>query len=236
MSLCPALFQNRLYRRTIMAKPILTRKSKNFKDLSGQKFGRWTVLEYAGDSNCYSYFLCRCECGVEKTVLGTNLKRGISTSCGCYWAERMRKHGMTKSGACQSYYAMVTRCTDPNSIGWKYYGGRGIVVCERWSGKDGFLNFYADMGDRPTKKHTIDRIDSNGNYEPKNCRWSTTTEQHRNQKGNRIIEIDGVSMCLSAWAEKMGIPPHTIYNRIKAGWDERSAVLEPKTTRKNKKL
>ncbi len=116
--------------------------------------------------------------------------------------------------------SMKQRCRNPNSTGYALYGARGIQVCERWNK---FANFLADMGEAPDGM-TIERIDNNGHYEPNNCRWATLTEQNRNQRTNRLITIDGETLCVTAWAERFGIDPFRIYQRLDDGWPPEKAV------------
>lgn len=129
------------------------------------------------------------------------------------------KHG----GACrenvspeyESWQHMLNRCGNPKDKRWARYGKRGITVCERWKE---FKNFYEDMGDRPTDKHTLERLNNDGNYEPSNCIWATPHQQTRNRRSNINITHDGKTMCLKDWAEQLGIKPATLYARIHSGW------------------
>lgn len=120
---------------------------------------------------------------------------------------------------------MIERCTKPTKDGFENYGGRGIRVCERWSSS--FSNFIADMGDPPTKAHSIDRINNSGNYEPGNCRWASREDQGRNKRNNKKIEINGVSRCLAEWSEVGKVHEQTIRNRILRGWSWEKAVFTP---------
>jgi len=110
---------------------------------------------------------------------------------------------------------MLARCHYTNAINYHRYGGRGVTVCDRWLK---FGNFLADMGRKPSPKHSIDRTDNEGNYEPGNCRWATAKEQCRNTRRNRTLTHDGKTMCMAAWAEKLGITWATLSWRIKHGW------------------
>ena len=122
--------------------------------------------------------------------------------------------------------AIKTRCYNPNFKDFYRYGGRGIIVCERWL--HSFQNFLADMGPRPSAKHSIDRFpDNDGNYEPGNCRWATGKEQSRNRRSNRILAHNGESLTIVEWSERTGVPHDTLIARIEAGWDIETAMSKP---------
>jgi hypothetical protein len=154
-----------------------------FKDLTGQRFGRLRVLAFRGRSRGYSAWLSLCDCGRRTVVAGGHLRNGHTKSCGCFRTDFSRntftKHGMRGSREYAIWNAMKTRCTNPNSIGWKYYGGRGIKVCRRWSRS--FAAFYDDMGPCP-RGRSLDRKNNNGNYTPQNCRWATPQMQRGNRR------------------------------------------------------
>jgi hypothetical protein len=164
-----------------------------FRDLTGQIFGRFTVLQRAENSKSgMTRWHCLCVCGKKSICIGNNLVRGISKSCGCFRMDNPngRKHGHTakrkKTPEYRSWRAMRNRCNNPHSTRWENYGGRGISICERWST---FENFYADLGEKPEPKHlySLDRWpDMNGNYEPGNCRWATDTDQARNKRSVKL--------------------------------------------------
>jgi hypothetical protein len=157
-------------------------------DLVGQRFFRLTVIAFAGaDQRRNVCWLCRCDCGAEKVVRGTDLRSGHSFSCGCWkrvcatllnLSHAHRRAG-SRSREYYSWSAMIARCANPKNISFKNYGGRGIAVCSRWLQ---FENFLADMGRKPSPDLTLERRDNAGNYEPLNCYWATRSEQNTNQR------------------------------------------------------
>lgn len=138
-------------------------------------------------------------------------------------------HGASGTPMHQVWGAMIQRCTNPNSADYPDYGGRGIRVCERWRS---FQNFVDDMGSRPSAA-TIERVDTNGDYEPSNCRWATQTEQARNRRNSFLIELDGVRLTAPEWSERTGLNARTIKNRIMNGWSPARALTEPAFVGKN---
>jgi hypothetical protein len=174
----------------------------------GTKYGRlttigpWFVIP-AGKRQRVKVAVLKCECGRITTARRQDLRRGSRVSCGCKSPEglaarnRARStHGQarrrTKDGVSRitpeymCWAAIIARCKNPKHISFRYYGGRGIEVCERW--QNSFEAFFHDVGPRPSNKHSIDRIDVNGNYEPGNVRWATSSEQARNRRKNRRLD------------------------------------------------
>lgn len=141
----------------------------------------------------------------------------------------MKKHGHSKRGGMTPEYScwlqLRARCYNANHKMYSHYGGRGIKVCDRWL--ESFENFYADMGNRPSNKHSLDRTDNNIGYSPENCRWATMTEQMNNTRQNRIITIDGVSLNVTQWAKKVGLNNNTIFTRLRLGYSEYDSIMTP---------
>ena len=134
-------------------------------------------------------------------------------------------HGMSRTPEYKAWKNMKDRCFNPNHKNYSHYGGRGIAVCDRWLNLD---NFLTDMGIKPTPKHSLDRIDNDGDYCLENCRWATRAEQQNNLRSNKpLITIDGKTLTIAQWAKKMGFSANVIHNRLKAGWSEYKAVMTP---------
>jgi len=151
-----------------------------FIDLTNKTFNNWTVLEKGSySSDGHIFWKCKCTCGLIKEVLGKTLRNGNSTGCRqCQVNRCFRTHGMSRSPTNKVWCGMNARCHNPKDTGYKWYGAKGVTVCERW--RNNFLNFLEDMGERPDGK-SIDRIDNSKGYEPHNCKWSTLKEQNWNK-------------------------------------------------------
>src|SRR3990167_1723862 len=160
--------------------------------MEGLRYGRLTVQSEAGRYLHKVLWLCTCACGKSVVVVGGSLRNSLTTSCGCYHTEqvsaRFTKHGCINWPEYRTWKAMKERCCRPAHVGYKYYGARGIQVCDRWL--HSFENFLADIGQKPSPRHTLDRINTEGNYEPGNCRWATSSEQRRNQRRYKLAHPD----------------------------------------------
>jgi hypothetical protein len=171
---------------------------------------------------------CVCACGTERIVSKDSITRGRSLSCGCFNREQSlkknTKHSMCGSAEYAIWSQMKYRCSTPTADGWDDYGGRGVKVCDRWNE---FVNFITDMGSRPSDKHSLERRDNNGDYEPDNCYWATRKQQARNKRNNRLLTVDDKTQTLAAWAEESGIAYLTIFYRLKRGWSGKDAVSTP---------
>lgn len=197
----------------------------------GKTYGRFVVLSFAG-RNKHGNLLwnCKCSCGTMKQVLGCSLLTG-KTSCGCASREatikRNTKHGLAKTPEYATWSAVKGRCTCKTHQDYAYYGGRGIKICDRWLV---FENFLADMGPRPSSRHTIERRDNNSDYCADNCSWQTRKVQSRNKRDVPLYEYKGEKKSVAEWAEIYGLHPETLRNRIKRSrWSmERCLTAKPR--------
>lgn len=207
--------------------------------LVGKRFGRLTVLEFAGsdnkDKDAQFVWKCACDCGNIVCVKTGNLMSGNTLSCGCYHKDIITKHNISKTKLYRAYYSMLERCNNPNSNVYKYYGGRDIKVCDEWSGKNGVFSFYKwSMKNGWSDGLSLDRIDVNGDYEPSNCRWTSTYIQMNNTRRNRYVEIDGDIHTITEWSRISHVNPKTISQRLDHGWSNYDAVMKPPIKHKKK--
>lgn len=207
-------------------------------DLSGRRFGMWTVLEvhwkYLSPTKRVAFWKCRCDCGTERLVWGEALKKGAK-SCGCARFVGPRRpvkslvgaarvsHGRTGTPEHFAWIEMIARCENTKKRLYKNYGGRGIVVCDRW--RHSFVNFLSDMGERPSPQHSLDRIDNDGNYEPGNCRWADVETQQNNRRDCVKITCRGKIMTLTQWARASGRSTGTIKYRLSKGRTAEDAIF-----------
>ena len=209
-------------------------------DLSGCRFERLLVLGRApkiivkkDSASAYNRWpstrwFCRCDCGKEITADTDKLRSGNTKSCGCLQREkagnRVRRHGLSHTPEWRVWRSMRERChIRPHAR----YGGRGISVCERWRGERDFPNFIADMGFRPTPKHSLERIDNDGPYSPENCKWATRLEQANNTCASRRLTLNGQTKTLAQWGRFLGVNPSSIANRLYHGWSHERALSQP---------
>lgn len=189
---------------------------RKFVDLTGMKFNRWTALYRVANRGTELAWKCRCDCGKEKDVRQTGLRTGTSKSCGCWNRERLcmpRTHGWSGTSEYTTWNQMKERCLNPKVKAYSRYGGRGISVCDRWRE---FSNFLEDMGPHP-EGLTLERIDNDGNYEPRNCRWATRKEQNRNRKSSRKIAGFGRVKLLCEWADELNLSSQFIHYHVGRG-------------------
>jgi hypothetical protein len=201
-------------------------------DLTGQRFGQLAVLEFVGTKGTGTarkrLWRCLCDCGQETTASTGSLRQGKTRSCGCGALGNHRLHGDTagkrRSTEHVIWSSMLKRCETPTCRAWKNYGGRGIKVCARWHD---FAAFLADVGRRPSKAHSLDRVDNDGHYEPGNVRWATRSEQGYNTRVTRWLEAGGKRLTLDRWSKRIGVPAKTIRSRLYQGWPVEAAVTVP---------
>lgn len=208
-------------------------------DLTGKTFGKLTALEISGRHHDRSMiWRCRCECGNEAHVQSVKLQSGNTRSCGCLRREvaalipheQNLIHGHARKKAMTAEYrawkSMKARCYWPKFVGYHRYGGRGITVCERW--RESFEAFLEDVGPRPSAKHSLDRIDNDGNYEPGNCRWADDVAQSNNSVQNRLVKVSGEEMTIATARRKFA--PHlskgTLSARLSRGWTIEQALFQ----------
>lgn len=199
----------------------------NYIDLSGQKFGRLTVIERLFERRNHDYrsalWLCRCDCGNEVRTYAGYLKSGNTKSCGCLHKEAVTKHGFRHLPEYNIWRGMLDRCYNKETAAYPRYGGRGITVSDEW--KESFEAFYRDMGTRPSEDYSIDRKDNDIGYSKDNCRWATSVEQMRNRSNNVYYEKDGEKKLLKQWCNELGLNISTVYDRIRRGWTFEEAIV-----------
>jgi hypothetical protein len=182
-----------------------------FIDLTGQKFGRWTVLNRTKSTTGKTTWSCRCSCGTTGNVIGRNLKNGRSQSCGC-WKSDKEKSGAPKT-LVNTYSGAKQRCTCPTDRAYPQYGGRGIEFR-----LGSYEEFYHLMIETWFEGASLDRTDNDGHYEYGNVRWATQEEQMNNTRVNRLVSFRGQTMTLSRWARLLNVPRATLYWRFYNGW------------------
>lgn len=195
---------------------------------TGEHISRFIVL---GKGTRPCHWLCLCICGKRIEVRGEYLRRKRTKSCGCCMAELVSKgkskhgHSVTQDASKMKMYnvwiSMRDRCNRPSKPGYQNYGGRGITVCERWNS---FANFLADMGNRPSPKHSIDRIDNDSGYSPENCRWATRQQQSENRRNVHKVSMNGITDTIKKHCRRLGINYGTITSRIRAGEEPIAAM------------
>lgn len=198
-------------------------------DISGQKFNFLTAIKFEYSKNNKHFWLFKCDCGNEKVIGKTYVLTGHSKSCGCWKLQNNRTIGIThnqsKTREFKIWQGIKKRCLNRNCHTYKEYGGRSIMICDRWL--ISFEYFLADMGHAPSELHSIDRIDNNGNYAPSNCRWVTRREQNNNTRKNRIFPYEGNNYTLSNLCDKLGLKYQLIYDRVtKLKWRIEDAICQ----------
>ena len=189
--------------------------------LIGQRFGRLVVIADAGRQGKRSLWHCRCDCGGEKTVVGTKLREGAIKSCGCMCSAGNNKtHGLSATTEYAVWICMMHRCYNPKRRDYRHYGGRGIRVCARWKK---FENFYADMSPRPPGL-TLERRNNDKGYNMENCYWADRKTQARNRRNAALVTHDGKTASLAEWAEELGVVYGTLSWRRQQGWPDAAVI------------
>jgi len=208
-----------------------------FIDLTGQKFGKLTINSIYYSTKHGIQWLCQCECGKNTIVQSTRLRNGQTKSCGCYQRECVIKmnftHGLSRDNFYKIWNSIKGRCLNKKDKGYKNYGKRKILICDRWLK---FENFRDDMY-KSYKEHikkfgekntSIDRNNNNGNYCPENCSWKNYEEQGNNKRNNHFLTFNGQTMTISRWAKKLNLNPALIYHRINTyKWSDKRALSQP---------
>ena len=197
----------------------------------GDVFGRLTVIRKLPSKNNTSLWECLCQCGGKAKVSGSGLNSGSTKSCGCLRREstsqRRGTHRKSQTSEFRVWASMLERCSAKHGHAFKYYGSRGIKVCKRW--RDSFQSFYDDMGLRPSRLYSIERIDNDGGYSPKNCRWATKSEQSRNTRTTCRVMVNGKSVSAASLhaEEKRPITYSGFLQRLRRGWSVPKALAIP---------
>lgn len=208
---------NIFYRLTSSVKKGKSCGCDRYEDLTGKKFGKLTVIKKVGVSKeQQSKWLCKCDCGNEVVVSRTNLSinKTKTVSCGCWRKSLITKHNKYKTNIYNVYVSMKQRCYNSNNPAYKYYGARGINVCNEWL--DDFMNFYNWAINNGYKENlSIDRINNNGNYEPNNCRWINSQEQMNNTRRNHYITYKNETHTIAEWARILNKDYNNLYKKLK---------------------
>lgn len=214
-----------------MAKFIIHQVPHNFNDLTNRTFNRLFVVSRAENTKRgSSRWYCVCNCGKKTISLGSDLLKGKSQSCGCLGMENATKakitHGMTGTSELNTWFSIKTRCYNPNSKAYKYYGGRGICMSQEWF--ESSERFILDMGPKPSPKHSIERKDNDGPYSKENCIWADSDTQRKNRRDNRRFVIHGENRTLKEWVDIYGAKYTLVLARVSVlGWNIERALTEP---------
>ena len=200
-------------------------------NMEGKRYGNIVAVRECGKASSGDLtWLFKCDCGNELVANGYNARSGKLISCKKCSAERIRlasvKHGKSETPEFSTWTDIQTRCYNKNTKAFKDYGGRGITVCSKWL--ESFDNFLSDMGNKPSKSHSIDRINNNGNYEPNNCRWATIETQANNKRNNRKLTINGITKNMSEWAKEYNLSSTAILLRIRRGVSGEGLIAKSK--------
>lgn len=197
----------------------------------GERIGRWTVVSFANEKG--SVLNVRCDCGTEAVRKNVDIKNGTSSSCGCGRVTHGERAHMRHSKEYSAWQSMKQRCFTENAHFSSRYIKRGITVCPEWAAD--FEAFLRDVGRAPSKAHSVDRIDNNGNYEPGNVRWATRREQGNNRENNVRLDLDGEVKTVAEWGRSTGLGANIIRLRLKSGDSTKERLLRPSKQNKRRK-
>ena len=201
-----------------------------FKDLTGKKFGRLSVIERAENKGKKVVWLCKCDCGNYKKVMSCSLSKGATNSCGCLHKEKLyhnkncMKHGQRHTKLYEVWLSMKQRCENSNSQYYYRYGGRGITVCDEWKDFEPFYEWSISNGYKDGL--TIDRKDNDKEYSPNNCRWTDRITQANNTSRNHYLTYNGKTQTVAQWAREIGITHRCLLHRIERGWSVEKALTK----------
>lgn len=204
-------------------------------DIAGDRFGRWVAVSYVGYLKKQSWWMCRCDCGVEKMVSLSLLRRGASKSCGCLQSEvarevarrqgiKNRTHGDSGKKLYSIWVGMMRRCYNEKHVSFRHYGGRGIGVCSAWHD---YRKFADDVGAIPFDGAELDRVDNDGDYQPSNWRWASRSQQLNNTRVNRNLTFGGRTQSATEWCRELGLNRNSLQGRLRLGWSDEAALSKP---------
>ena len=193
-------------------------------NIIGKRFGKLVVIKLVQEGNVHHRkYLCLCDCGKTKVVSEDNLKRGHTKTCGC---RNRGTYGFSGTRLYSIWLGMLSRCENPNMKNYRYYGARGISVCEEWHNFENFRMWAICNGYK--EGLTLDRINNYKQYSPSNCKWATMKEQTNHRRNSKLVTINGETHPISEWAKIVGIKEGTIRSRIWCrGWNTKKAILTP---------
>lgn len=204
-------------------------------DRSGERYGNLVVISVVRTKGQRPKWRCKCDCGKATEVDGRQLGSGRTSSCGCKRSKVGReintRHGKHKTRLYKIWAGVVSRCENPSSNVFKYYGGRGIGICHEW--RVSFEAFASAVGNPPSENHSLDRIDNEKGYVPGNVRWASRAQQSRNTRRNRMVKFKGERLCITDAAHKAGLRPSLVFTRLYRGWTESEALNTPKGQRRH---
>jgi hypothetical protein len=201
-------------------------------NLQGKRYGRVLVVDFSNvDKGGNSIYNCKCDCGKEFKAAGSNVKRSAGVGCvDCknkQLKERKTTHGETYTRLYVTWCGMISRCTNPKDLSYKYYGAKGVLVCDEWkTSYEAFSKWAKSSG--YSDSLTIDRINPFGIYSPNNCQWKTIEEQQRNRRNTVRYNVDGITRSIGEWCDSLGIPETMVRSRLKRGMDIKEALSTDK--------